>query len=252
GAAGGQLQGGGGSAPTVALHVHAEDALSETALADVTVCVPTAPGTPCAQSNAQGDASFALAPGPAIYVSLVKDGYAHALLGSLLGAGDLSLTAPLVANGLANLVAQSAGVTLDPAKAQIALAAVATPPSPGAAYPGVEGVTFTLAPGSGSGPHYGNAINLIDPALTATSSRGAALYFNVDPGDYVVTASHPTATCTAMAAIPGAVAGTFDVWTDLGFVTYVSLLCESGGAGGGSAGGSGGAGAGGAGGTGGG
>ena len=243
--AGAQATGGGGSGgggATVVLTVTAQDALSSAALEGVTVCVDGAPQWGCALTDGSGHASLAVPASTELFVSLEKDTYASALVGTPTGTDDFEFTAPLVKDALANIVAESGGVTLDPTKGNIGLAAVGPPPKAGDPYPGVVGVTFDLAPASGTGPLYGNDLNLIDPNLTATGARGAALFFNVDPGEYEVTASHATLPCTALLAITGSAPNQFRARVVANFVTYLTVLCDDGAGGAGGTGGAGGAG----------
>ena len=63
-----------------------------------------------------------------------------------------------------------------------------------------------------------------DNDATATTSNGFANLINADPGAYILTASHPTATCEATQGIQnddGTIG--FDVAPDQ--LTFVTLVC---------------------------
>jgi len=235
--------GGNETQPTIQIQLTIEDALSKDPLADVEICILDLE-IPCALSDAKGEAAIEVPANTPLYASLVKADYAKALVGAVTSDEDLVLKAPMVKASLTGTIANSAGTTLDPTKGHLGLAAVDYPKPNSNKYPPVEDVTFTLSPKSGSGPHYVNAINLVDPAMTETGERGGALYFNVDPGTYELTAKHETLPCTHFLAHPSSTKpDTYDVKTLADYVTYVTVQCGyDPGAGGGGSGGTGGAG----------
>ena len=84
---------------------------------------------------------------------------------------------------LAEVVAGGAEIEIDPSKGQIGLIAVGHPKPGTTKYTQFADVSFDLDPDSGSGPHYVNELNLVDPTLDATGDNGGALWFNVEPRD---------------------------------------------------------------------
>jgi hypothetical protein len=56
---------------------------------------------------------------------------------------------------------------------------------------GYEGATVAIEPASGEGPFYSGTSWMLelDPDATATSSTALAVFFNVDPGEYTLSAS---------------------------------------------------------------
>lgn len=88
---------------------------------------------------------------------------------------------------------------------------------------GVEGVSATIAPASGTGPRY-TADSLPDDSLTATSTDGLGLFVDVDPGRADVTLLG--ATCAPDEAWPSAT-GTLATRVEANALTIVIARCES-------------------------
>lgn len=93
------------------------------------------------------------------------------------------------------------GITPDPARCQMVTTVTRIGRSlydPGAH--GLAGATVSIDPAlpTESGPIYFDATVFPNRALTETSDDGGVLYVNVPPGDYVWTATSPTATFTEL------------------------------------------------------
>ncbi|HZO14555.1 MAG TPA: hypothetical protein VFB62_14880 [Polyangiaceae bacterium] len=211
----------------------------------VEVCILDVP-LPCVTSDVNGLAVVRVPASSPIWATLVKDLYMSALVGAVTGDEDLELRAPLINASLADVVAGAAGIEIDPQKGHVGFFALGQPTQAGSmAYPPIEGVSFTVDPPPANGPYYLNEIPLIDMALTATGPQGGGLSFNSEPGNAVLTATHPTLPCEGFIAHPRAEPNTYDIRFLAGFVTYVTVLCGepvmgTGGAGGTSMGGMGG------------
>ncbi len=240
---GGGTGGGGLEGPFITIAVTAEDATNKSLVEGVEICALDLP-IDCVTTDGEGQATIAVPSHHAIYATLLKDGYLNSLVGAFTGVEDMELTAPMVNATIAPILAGAVGVSFDPEKGQIALAAV-QPPEPGTTkYPTLAQVTFALSPPPADGPFYGDENYLPDPLLTETSSAGSAYMFNVEPGTAELTATHTTETCRDFLAHPSASKpDAYDVRVMADYVTFVSVICGEPAQGGtGGAGGSGGAG----------
>jgi len=59
----------------------------------------------------------------------------------------------------------------------------------------VEGTTFNVQPESGIGPFYANPDAEYDTSLSEASQGGFGSFFELEPGEYTVSVSHPTLDC---------------------------------------------------------
>jgi hypothetical protein len=66
----------------------------------------------------------------------------------------------------------------------------------------LEDVTVTVSPDKGIGPIYVDDKEEYDTSLKATSEAGWGVIDNLEPGDYELTFTHPTMTCSAMDGSP--------------------------------------------------
>jgi hypothetical protein len=221
GGAGGEFGG-----QTITIKVLVRDGVTELPLPDTEICVLDV-GLPCVRTGADGRANAPVPAESPVWATLIKEGYLKVLVGALTTNEDVEVTAPMIALPLVGLVASSGGVTIDPALGNIGFLSV-TYPEPGKSrYPGLPGSTVTLDPASGSGPHYLNESNLVDPELTETGEAGGALFFNVTPGEPVLTTMHPSLPCRDFLAVPSARPNGYSVrvWAD--YLTYVTVVCGS-------------------------
>jgi hypothetical protein len=104
-------------------------------------------------------------------------------------------------------------------------------PDSGMMFSLVAGGTMSISPSSGNGPEYIDNNNRIDP--TATSMIGAtAMFYNLDPGNYTVTATAPNYDCEAVNfpfSADGYPTGTmhqvsFPILA--GYIDLIGLLCS--------------------------
>jgi hypothetical protein len=235
---------GGGTVLTISVDVLVQDAVHETALAGVEICVLDT-GLPCVTTDHEGRATVLAPANSNVWASFVTDEYVGALVGALTSEEDLELTAPLLRATLVDLVAGSAGQPFDMRRGHVVFVALKPPAAGSSKYPPAPGVRIALEPPSGSGPHYVNKLNLADASLSATGPAGGALWLNIDPGMSELTTALPGQLCTHFVAQPIGESDRFRVRTMAGFVTYVTVICapESTGTGGmGGAGGMGGVG----------
>ena len=253
GGQGGMTGAGGFTGPTIEVRLTLVNAVASAPgrprppIEGVEVCILDVP-LPCVTSDVNGLAVVRVPASSPIWATLVKELYMSALVGAVTGDENLELTAPLINASLADVVAGAAGLEIDPRKSHVGFFAVGQPDPPGSMqYPPMEDVSFSLDPPAANGPFYLNETALIDMSLMATGPQGGGLAFNAEPGNAVLTATHPTLPCEGFIAHPRPEPNTYDVRLLPSFVTYVNVICGepamgTGGAGGTSMGGMGGSG----------
>lgn len=238
---------GGFTGETITVNVRTEDAIQSTPVPGVEICVLDV-GLPCVTTDAMGNGSIDVPAEAAVWASLVLEGYVSVLVGAVSEMEDLNLTAPMINDQLALTIASLAQTAFDPRQGHLALVAVRHPEPGTSNNPPQAGVTFGLEPATGVGPVYAGPGNIPDLTLTETGEAGGAIWFNVDPGEPVLSAQHPTEPCEAFLAHPGSRPDTYDLRVQPGFLTLATVICGEepmgmgGGGGVGGAGGAGGAG----------
>ncbi|MEQ9322715.1 MAG: hypothetical protein RIF41_26350 [Polyangiaceae bacterium] len=236
---------GGFTGETITVNVVTEEAIQSTPVPGVEICLLDV-ALPCVTTDAMGEGSIEVPADAAVWASLVLDGYVPVLVGAVTETEDLDLTAPMINDQLAITIASLAQTEFDPRQGHLALVSVRHPVPPSSSNPPQPGVTFALEPATGVGPVYAGPGNIPDTTLTETGEAGGAIWFNVDPGEPVLTATHPTEPCEDFLAHPGTQPDTYDLRVQAGFLTLATVICgeEPMGTGGGGAGGMGAGGAG--------
>jgi len=150
------------------------------------VCVIEPAGGPCVTSAADGTFTATGIPADTeMLLELTKDGFVPALATVTSGTVDVDFSYLMARRTTVATLGFVISETIMPTKGQIFI-------QTGAA----AGVSVTLTPTSGAGPFYATAGGVPSRTLTETTTSGTAIFANVDPGDYVVTFSHATLTCT--------------------------------------------------------
>ncbi len=150
-----------------------------------TVCVIVPVGGPCMTSGADGTFTATGIPaGTEMLVELNAPMYQPALATVTSGAIDVDFAYLMVKRSTVRLLGGALTLAIDATKGQIFVQSG-----------NAAGTTVALAPLSGTGPYYSTAAGLPSPALTETTTSGAAIFANVAPGDYVVTFANATLTC---------------------------------------------------------
>jgi len=154
----------------------------------VKICVKDHPEIACATSAADGSFELdGLPPLTNLILTIDKDGFVKESKTIQTASTDMN-----VGNGIlmfeTSKAAVAGGVTQDPTKGAVSLFAIG--PVPGStdqtAFQTEPGVSVSLSPKSGDGPHFSNRKGKFDPSATTTLD-GLAFYYNVDPGDYTLT-----------------------------------------------------------------
>lgn len=237
--------GSGYTGPTVHFNVLVTHAVSNEPLDAAEVCTIDEPIN-CGLTDATGQVTVLAPTDSAVWITVTREMFVSALMGVRTTSAPLSITAPIIPETIAGIIASSASTSLDATKGH--LVAVTLGPQRFGQPTRKEGVVLSLAP-PGDGPHYVNATNTgIDQALTATGPGGGGLFFNLPPGTAHLTATHDRADCQAFVAIDSAL-DEYEVRLLADHVTYVSVECGNDVVGMGGAGGVGGTGPGGIGGT---
>jgi hypothetical protein len=164
----------------------------------VLVCVFEDNSIPCVSTDANGDFTLNGVPsGVEILVEFTKSDYFPTLVTLTTEAAPMSLGELLSPSKLAvGLLALAVGTTVDPSKGQLLFNAFT--PGTGGGFTGEGGVVALMEPKSGVGPYYFDANQQPDKTLTATTTTGAGVYANVDPGYAEVTLTSFSKTCTRL------------------------------------------------------
>jgi hypothetical protein len=164
-------------------------------LEGVQVCLKDC-SIPCAISNAEGQWMLSGIPAYSLIVLLFsKAGYASSAVARTTGAEDGQTLQVLPTEDVANLMAKAAGFEW-PLQGK-AIINVGTSSSSATMPVAVQlaGSTVSISWPPLKGPVYADEDWIPDPSLTETSEAGWA-FFQVDPGEYTVTANHPGRVCT--------------------------------------------------------
>jgi hypothetical protein len=162
---------------------------------DVTVCVNGHAEIPCAMTGPDGTFSLpGLPQATDVVVTFKKDGYVPALKAVETARTDMQTTNP-IPMFLSSDSQPDLGFPIDmQQKGAVFFFAIGpAPPDSGAQFGPDQGATVTLSPTSGNGPLYGDN-NFFD-ASAMSIVGGAGEYYNVDPGDYVLTVDDPNHNC---------------------------------------------------------
>lgn len=199
-----------------------KDALYKTPIAFADVCL-IEPAGDCTRSNEIGEFYILNVERQSkILLRFLKNGYYPNVAQYSVGNDTEFLNYFLASDEISDLGASLAGVNRDDSKGIIIFAA-RTGKGPQATN--VEDVGMTLTPASGDGPFYAVA-NGFDHNRTTTTAVGGGSYFNVEPGDYVLTYSHPDRTCRPYYGWPGPDESSLLVRVVGGFSTYTNQVCD--------------------------
>ena len=214
---------------TVSIRYTARNAQTDEVITNAEICVD---GRECVTADEEGVVVLDFAVGSRVGISAKAAGYTTARGIGIVPETDLTeYSLPLILEGVVSLLGTKAGVdNLDAEKGHIAFLAV---------YPGDEvegekdGVSMTIEPaGDGVGPKYvkeGDVIELLagdlyDDTLTATTSSGAANYFNVTPGTYTLSLTGAEG-CESFFGIQND-DGTIEFDIKANEMTYLLIACE--------------------------
>lgn len=165
----------------------------------VQVCIFEDNSTPCVSTDANGDFTLTGVPsGVEILLEFTKSDYFPTLVTLTTEANPMSLGELLAPSKFAvGILGLAVGATVDPTKGQLLFMAF-TPATSGGGLTGEANVVATLDPKTGVGPYYFDANQQPDKTLTATTTTGAGVYANVDPGYAELTLSSFNKTCTRL------------------------------------------------------
>jgi hypothetical protein len=210
--------GGGASGITVSGNTHL--AGFGTPLSNVEVCAPDLPKPLCTTSAADGTYTLKGIPKNQIVVFTAKaTGFVPAFGYFDIGDADITVNIPFQEDKIVQGAFDPAGVTVDLAKASIAILIE------DATEQGVAGVAGSMTPSSGDGPFYADTTGLkVDPAATATTTAGSALFANMDAGKYTLTLTG-AGTCTKDAFTVMTGDKTWETELRAGYTTYHVVSC---------------------------
>jgi len=186
-------------------------------LNNVEVCLFENDTVPCASSDADGYYRFSHLPNETSYlITLSKSGFAPSLKPALPYMSVM--TTSLIPQSQLQSFASQAGQSLSNSKAVVIFAGVKT--GPGDNVAALEGFRVGTDPASGGVPAYINYNEsqgiFMDPALSASSVLGFGAIFNMAPGEYELTITHPDSSLDCSTRIP--------VVTRAGYVSSDILL----------------------------
>jgi hypothetical protein len=180
---------GAGGSNTVPLTVTIYDLVQQDPIADMDVCLHEAQPENCTTTDDAGVATLHVPPNEDVvltYGTTLPNFRTHALaIGADAITNGTYITTGALLESIASYLFANLGVTDDPSKGHVVGLALAT-----------EGATATIDPFSGEGPVYTSPSGTPDPTLTATSTSGAFLFVNVDPGTVEVAVEVPGGTCS--------------------------------------------------------
>lgn len=182
----------------------------------VLICVIVPLGGPCVMSAADGTFTATGIPETTeMLVELTAPLYQPALATVTTGTTDVTFSYLMAKRATVSTLGTIIGQRIDATKGQIFVQAG-----------DAAGVTVTLSPASGTGPFYSTATGIPSRTLTETTVSGAAVFANVDPGEYIVTFSHATLMCPPTGfAWAGTVAETTRVPVQADHVSSTVALC---------------------------
>jgi len=193
-------------------------------LAGVEVCIQHHPEVACVATAADGLYRLEGAPaGVDDALTFRKVGYASILAPYGARMMDLTDSEEMLAVDDLRAAAASAGAA-DPALAAHGAVVLNLFTGPlGTTRERVSGATATID-GGAKGPFYPASDGSVDPTATASTTAGAAVFFDVAPGNHVVEVKHPTLSCTDRVFLWG------DGRTPVssGFVSTPSINCPTG------------------------
>jgi hypothetical protein len=191
-----------------------------TAVGNVEVCAPDLPKPLCTTSAADGTYTLKGIPKNQIVVFTGKaTGFVPALGYFEIGDADIVQNIAFQEDKIVQSAFAPTSVTVDLTKASIGILVE------DATEAGIAGVAASMAPSGGDGPFYGDTTGLkVDPAATATTTSGSALFVNMDAGKYTLTLTG-AGTCTKNYLTVMTGDSTWDTELRAGYTTYHVVTC---------------------------
>jgi hypothetical protein len=187
-----------------------EEPTEETPVEGMEICIFEHDDIPCVETDADGKFEIADVPNEVVLVSFTKDGYPSYLRNAGGTFGTILMTRIMDDEKTAEAVQMLGGTYPDDATGGICFGAL-TYNTDGVESPYaftmendivgsldwmfLDEVSVSLDPDSGVGPLYVDDSEQYDASLTETSEAGWGIIFNIEPGDYILTFSHPQMDC---------------------------------------------------------
>ena len=206
-----------GGSNTTQLNVTIVDLVQNVPVQSMDVCVLDAQPENCADTDIDGQVVLEVPTGEDLvltYGTALSNFRTHALAVSAeaIAAGTDVNTGALL-ESMASYMFGLVNITDDATKGHIVGVVV-----------GTEGATASIEPTSGEGPIYTDSTGQPDLALTETSSAGAFLFVNVDPGTVEVSVELSGGSCTHQMGHEGSALNATPVPVEAGWFTVVSAF----------------------------
>lgn len=206
-----------GSGNTTMLNVTIIDLVQELPVQSMDVCVHGAQPENCQDTDVNGQVQLEVPTGEDLvitYGTALSNFRTHALaVGADAVAAGTTVTTGALLETIATYMFGQVGITDDASKGHIVGVAVNT-----------EGATASIDPASGEGPVYTDATGQPDLSLTATSSAGAFLFVNVDPGTVELSVELSGGSCTHQIGHEGSAPNATPVPVEAGWFTVASAF----------------------------
>jgi hypothetical protein len=206
-----------------AINVQFQDAVLRYPLGGLEVCAADRPDVPCAKTGADGRVSAPLPPNAEIMLRCRAP--LHATTSMTLFTPDADFDVGvfrLLEQATADLFTGIAGAPRNPDRGILLVNLYDEMVKRDVR---VADATVTLEPSAGVGPLYGGNGVLPDSRLTSTSVNGPAGFYDLPPGDYSVTITHPSRSCTGGFGWPGASPTTLRTRVFAGGMSTVTYVC---------------------------
>jgi hypothetical protein len=215
GAAGTAGAGGGGNTTTLTITI--TDIVQDTPIKSMDVCVYEAEPENCANTDDFGLATLEVPTGEDIiltYGSTLSNFRTHMLaVGASAVANGTHITTGALLESMASYMFSTVGIVDDATKGHVVGTAFQT-----------EGATAAIDPASGEGPIYTEASGIPNLDLTETSTAGAFLFTNVDPGTVEVSVDYSAGSCVHQLGHQGSAPNATPVAVKAGWFTAVSAF----------------------------
>lgn len=206
-----------GAGNTTQLSVTIVDLVQEIPVQSIDVCVHDAQPENCQDTDANGHVTLEVPIGEDLiitYGTALSNFRTHALaLGADAIASGTTVNTGALLESIASYMFTSLGIEDDSTKGHIVGVAVNT-----------QGATAAIAPSSGQGPIYADAQGNPDLTLNETSSSGAFLFVNVDPGEVELSVDYTGGSCTHQMGHEGSAANATPVPVQAGWLTVASAF----------------------------
>ena len=210
----------------VAMHGRIRDFTERTPLAGVTVCLTDPKRMPCHPADAMGSYLVPDLPiGANVVVHFQKPDYLVQQIMLAVPAVDVRIVTSMVTWAEAEALGAIVGLPkVDRTKGFMTVAVTERDEFTDSAS-GLPYLKVSLDKPHGDGPYYFDANRLPDVKLKETTSSGTVTFAHLTPGEYLLTARHPTRTCKARAAWAGPAPNTFRVRITAGAHSVVYIYC---------------------------